>query len=72
MQAVILAGGLGTRLGDLTISVPKIMLTFDGKPFLHHVIRLLKDQSINDLVICIGYLGEQVKDFFGNGSKDFP
>ena len=67
MQAVILAGGLGTRSGDLAISTPKVMLPFDGKPFLYHVIRLLQARSINDLVICIGYLGEQIKDFFGNG-----
>ncbi len=67
MQAVILAGGLGTRLGDLTSATPKVMLPFDGKPFLHHVIRLLSNQGIRDLVICTGYLGEKVRDFFGDG-----
>lgn len=67
MQAVILAGGLGIRLGDMTLSTPKGMLPFGGKPFLHHVIRLLKNQGIRDLVICIGYLGEKVRDFFGDG-----
>ena len=69
MQAVILAGGLGTRLGALTRDVPKVMLLFNGKPFLYHVIRLLEEQGIKDIVMCTGYLGEQVKDFLGNGSR---
>lgn len=69
MQAVILAGGLGTRLGDLTGATPKVMLNFNGKPFLYYVIKLLKSQGIKDIVICIGYLGEQVKDFFGSGDN---
>jgi NDP-sugar pyrophosphorylase family protein len=70
MQAVILAGGLGTRLGDLTATMPKVMLPFAGKPFLHHVIWLLKSQDIRDLVICTGYLGEKVRGFFGDGRSD--
>jgi len=69
MQAVILAGGLGTRLGELTTAMPKVMIPFHGKPFLYYVIRLLENQDIKDIVICVGYLGEQVKDFFGNGHK---
>ena len=67
MQAVILAGGLGMRLGDLTSTTPKVMLPFDGKPFLHHVIRLLGSQGIRELVICVGHLGEKVREFFGDG-----
>lgn len=69
MQAVILAGGLGTRLGDLTLSTPKVMLPFAGRPFLYHLVRLLIKQDIRNLVICIGYLGEQVRDFFGDGRE---
>ncbi len=69
MQAVILAGGLGTRLGELTRATPKVMLSFNGEPFLLHILRLLKSQGIKDIIVCIGYLGEQVKDFFGNGRK---
>jgi mannose-1-phosphate guanylyltransferase len=69
MQAVILAGGLGTRLGVLTRDMPKVMLPFNGRPFLHYIIKLLKEQEIKDIVICTGYLGEQVKDFLGNGSR---
>jgi NDP-sugar pyrophosphorylase family protein len=69
MQAVILAGGLGTRLGELTKDMPKAMIAFAGRPFLHYVLRLLESQGIKDIVICTGYLGEQIEDFFGNGRK---
>ena len=69
MKAVILVGGLGTRLGALTRNVPKVMLPFNGNPFLYYVIRLLKEQGIKEIVMCTGYLGEQVKDFLGNGSR---
>jgi len=67
MQAVILAGGLGTRLRPLTEKIPKVMVLVNGKPFLQHLLQLLKGQGINDIVLCIGYLGQQVKDFFGSG-----
>ncbi len=69
MQAVILAGGLGTRLGELTRAMPKVMIPFHGRPFLYYVIKLLENQGIKDIVICAGYLGEQVKDFFGDGHE---
>ncbi|MGP8056188.1 MAG: sugar phosphate nucleotidyltransferase [Nitrososphaerales archaeon] len=69
MQAAILAGGLGTRLGRLTQTVPKPMIPVNGKPFLEHEIGLLKRSGITDFVLCIGHLGEQVEDYFGNGSK---
>ena len=67
MQAVILAGGLGTRLGTLTRDVPKVMLPFGGKPFLYHIIELLNSQGIKDIVMCTGYLGGQVRNSLGNG-----
>lgn len=63
MQAVILAGGLGTRLSTLTEETPKVMVSIKGKPFLLHLIQGLKNQGISDMVLCIGYLGERVKDF---------
>ncbi len=69
MQAVILAGGLGTRLGELTRAMPKVMIPFHGRPFLYYVIKLLESQGMKDIVICAGYLGEQVRDFFGDGRK---
>ncbi|MFC2122901.1 sugar phosphate nucleotidyltransferase [Bacteroidota bacterium] len=67
MQAVILAGGLGTRLRPLTEQIPKVMLPFNGQPFLLYLLKLLKESGISDIVLCIGYLGEQVQDFFGGG-----
>ncbi len=67
MQTVILAGGLGTRLRPLTEKIPKVMVSVNSKPFLLHLLQLLKSRGISDVVLCIGYLGKQVKDFFGNG-----
>jgi NDP-sugar pyrophosphorylase family protein len=69
LQVVILAGGLGTRLGELTRDMPKVMISFAGRPFLYYVLQLLKNQGIKDVVICSGYLGEQIEDFFGDGHR---
>jgi NDP-sugar pyrophosphorylase family protein len=68
MQAVILAGGLGTRLWPLTKTVPKPMVPIEGVPYLEHQLRLLREQSITDIVLLIGYLGEQIEEHFGDGS----
>jgi N-acetyl-alpha-D-muramate 1-phosphate uridylyltransferase len=67
MQAVILAGGLGTRLRPITEKVPKPMVLVGGKPFLEHEIRLLKKGGVDDFVVCVGYLGEMIVDYFGDG-----
>jgi NDP-sugar pyrophosphorylase family protein len=69
MQAVILAGGLGTRLRPVTERIPKAMVTVNGKPFLHYLLELFKSQGIKNIVLCIGYLGKQVRDAFGNGEN---
>jgi len=69
MQAVILAGGLGKRLKPLTEQVPKVMVPVNGKPFLLHLLELLKSQGLNDIILCIGYIGEQIKAFFGDGKR---
>ena len=69
MQAAILAGGLGTRLRPLTEKVPKAMVPVDGRPFLEYEVALLKEHGVDDLVLCLGYLGEQVEEHFGGGSK---
>lgn len=69
MQAVILAGGLGTRLRPLTKTVPKPMVPLGGTPYLEHQLRLLGQQSITDVVLLIGYLGEQIQNHFGDGSE---
>jgi len=69
LQAVILAGGLGTRLGRLTQSVPKPMILVNGKPFLEYEIGLLRRSGVDDFVMCVGYLSNKVEDYFGNGNK---
>ena len=68
MQAVILAGGLGTRLGALTRDVPKPMMPVAGKPYLEHQLRWLSKQGITKILLLTGYLGEQIQTYFGNGS----
>lgn len=69
MQAVILAGGAGTRLYPLTLNTPKAMVEIKGKPFILHIIEELKKYGIKDLVFCIGYLADQFRDFFGDGDR---
>jgi len=69
MQAVILAGGEGTRLRPLTTSLPKSMIPIAGKPFLDYEIMLLKRTGVIDFVICIGYKGEIIRSHFGNGES---
>ena len=66
---VILAGGLGTRLGDISKKVPKSMVLLDKKPFLHYQLKYLNLQGVKRVIICSGYLGEQIEEFFGNGAK---
>ena len=67
MQAVILAGGLGTRLWPVTKEIPKPMVPVAGVPYLEHQLRLLRDQSITDIVLLTGYLGDQIEEHFGTG-----
>ena len=69
MQAVILAGGLGTRLGRLTRETPKPMVGVAGRPYLEYQLLALRDQAITDVVLLTGYLGEQIEDYFGDGRE---
>ena len=64
----ILAGGLATRLGALTASVPKSMVQVAGEPFISHQLRGLSRQGFCEVVICTGHLGEVIEDFVGDGS----
>ena len=68
-QAVILAGGLGTRMRPLTNTTPKPMIPIHGKPFLAYLMELLKKNGIVDVVILVGYLHEQIEQYFGNGKN---
>lgn len=63
----ILAGGLATRLRPITAKVPKVLIPIQGEPFIHHQLRLLKKQGIQNVVMCLGYLGEMVEELLGNG-----
>ena len=64
MKAVILAGGLGTRLSEETGTRPKPMVTIGGMPILWHIMKLYGHHGINDFVICLGYKGHIIKQFF--------
>lgn len=68
LQAVILAGGLGTRLRPLTETVPKPMVPVNDEPFLAHQLRMLTAQGVTNIVLLTGYMGEVVEDHFGDGS----
>jgi NDP-sugar pyrophosphorylase family protein len=69
MQAVILAGGKGTRLRPLTYEIPKSMISIHGRPFLEYLLELIKPFGINEVLLLIGYLGEHIEKYFGNGLK---
>lgn len=69
MQAVILAGGLGTRLGDITKSVPKPMVLVAGRPYLEHQLVELRRQGVKDILLLTGYLGEQIEAHFRDGAN---
>lgn len=69
MQALILAGGLGTRLRGVLPDKPKPMAPIAGKPFLEYLILQLRHQGISDIVLSVGYLSEQISDYFGDGGS---
>ena len=66
MKAVILAGGLGTRLSEETSVRPKPMVEIGGQPILWHILKLYSQQGIRDFVICCGYKGYLIKEYFAN------
>jgi glucose-1-phosphate cytidylyltransferase len=66
MKAVILAGGLGTRLSEETGTRPKPMVEIGGRPILWHILKIYSNHGINDFVICCGYKGHLIKEYFAN------
>ena len=66
MKAVILAGGLGTRLSEETSIKPKPMVEVGGKPILWHIMKIYSAHGINDFIICCGYKGYIIKEYFAN------
>ena len=66
MKAVILAGGLGTRISEESHLRPKPMITIGDKPILWHILKIYSTHGINDFIICLGYKGYVVKEYFAN------
>ncbi len=68
-KAIILAGGQGMRLRPITYELPKPMITIKGKPILEYIINKLKEADFKDIIVSIGYLGDRIKEYFGDGEK---
>jgi glucose-1-phosphate cytidylyltransferase len=66
MKAVILAGGLGTRISEETDTKPKPMIEVGGKPILWHIMKMYSSHGVNDFIICCGYKGYVIKEYFAN------
>ena len=69
MKTVILAGGLGTRISEETQLKPKPMIEIGGKPILWHIMKIFSHFGFNEFIICCGYKGEIIKDFFKNSTE---
>ena len=65
----LLAGGLATRLRPLTEKIPKSMIEVAGEPFIARQLRLFRSKGIDRVVICVGYLGETIENFIGDGAE---
>jgi glucose-1-phosphate cytidylyltransferase len=66
LKAVLLAGGLGTRLAEETDAKPKPMVEIGGKPILWHIMKIYSSHGINDFIVCLGYKGYVIKEYFRN------
>ena len=66
MKCVILAGGYGTRISEETDNIPKPMVEIGGKPILWHIMKYYSQFGINEFIICCGYLGYVIKEYFSN------
>jgi NDP-sugar pyrophosphorylase family protein len=69
LPVAILSGGLATRLRPLTETIPKALIELNGEPFLAHQLRLLSSRGIERVVLCVGYRGEMIRDFVGDGTR---
>ena len=66
MKVVLLAGGLGTRLREETEFKPKPMVEVGGYPIIWHIMRIFTEYNLNDFIVCLGYKGDVIKDYFLN------
>jgi NDP-sugar pyrophosphorylase family protein len=69
LPVALLAGGMATRLRPITEKIPKLLVEVAGEPFFSHQLRLLKKHGLTRIVLCVGYLGEQIVEQYGDGSK---
>src|SRR5260370_7975618 len=68
-KAVLLAAGRGTRMSELTADLPKTMIEVRGKPVLQHIVEGLRDASVRNFLVIVGYRADAVQNFFGDGSR---
>jgi MurNAc alpha-1-phosphate uridylyltransferase len=68
VAAAILAGGLATRLRPLTETIPKSLIDVNGEPFIAHQLRLLRENQVERVVLCVGHLGEKIQEVIGDGT----
>lgn len=68
-KALILAGGDGVKMRPFTYELPKTMLPVRGRPIMEHIVDLLREYDVREIYVAIGYLGDKIKDHFGDGSK---
>jgi NDP-sugar pyrophosphorylase family protein len=69
VSAAILAGGLATRLRPLTETIPKSLIDVNGEPFIAHQLRLLRENQIERVVLCVGHLGKEIQEVIGDGAR---
>jgi len=69
LPAAILAGGLATRLRPLTEVTPKSLILIHGEPFIAHQLRLVRNRGVERVVLCVGFLGEKIREFVSNGRR---
>jgi NDP-sugar pyrophosphorylase family protein len=65
----VLAGGLGTRLRPVTATIPKSLVEVNGRPFIAHQLELFVRRGIREVILCVGYLGEQIEEYVGDGAR---
>lgn len=71
MKTVILCGGRGTRLGEHGESLPKALINIGGKPIIWHILKIYSYYGINDFVLCLGFLGDKIKDYLTENKEDW-
>ena len=69
LPVALLAGGLATRLRPITTKIPKLLVEVAGEPFFTHQLRLLKAAGLTEIILCVGYLGEQIVELYKDGSN---